>query len=47
VPEGLDDAIREFADQFVSDEAAAAGDPSRVAAAEVAEAQSNKTLATE
>jgi F-type H+-transporting ATPase subunit alpha len=47
VPEGLEDALREFADQFVSDEAAAAADPSRVAAAEVAEAQSNKTLATE
>ncbi len=47
IPEGLDDAIREFTDQFVVDEAAAAADPSKVAADEVAEAQSAKTLATE
>jgi F-type H+-transporting ATPase subunit alpha len=47
VPDGLEDVIREFARNFVTDDAAAAADPSRVAADEVADAQSAKTLATE
>ena len=47
VPDGLGDAVAAFGEQFVIDEQSAAADPTRVAADEVGEAASRKTLATE
>jgi len=47
VPDALGDAVAAFKAEFVAAAAAAAADPTKVAAGEIGEAQSIKTLATE